>query len=94
MKKNVIPLVVIALVVAVLSTGIFYGLIVSRMDGSAPAAATLRFIAAVELEKGRVLKPGDFQLGPAADPGSPSPAPGSPSGTCARDGRAGPRAPR
>ncbi len=74
MKKNVIPLVVIALVVAVLSTGIFYGLIVSRMDGSAPAAATLRFIAAVELEKGRVLKPGDFQLGPAADPGSPSPA--------------------
>ncbi len=38
MKKNVIPLVIIAMVVAVLSTGVFYGLVVSRMDGSAPAA--------------------------------------------------------
>lgn len=39
MKKNVIPLVIIAMVVAVLSTGIFYGLVVSRMDGSAPPPA-------------------------------------------------------
>jgi len=37
MKKNVIPLVIIAMVVAVLSTGVFYGLVVSRMDASAPA---------------------------------------------------------
>lgn len=74
MKKNVVPLVVIALVVAVLSTGVFYGLIVSRMDGSSPAAATLRFVAAADLEKGKVLKAEDFRLGPAADPGMPSPA--------------------
>ena len=74
MKKNVIPLVVIALVVAVLSTGVFYGLIVSRMDGSSPAATTMRFIAAAELEKGHVLKAEDFRLGAAPDPGSPSPA--------------------
>lgn len=74
MKKNVIPLVVIALVVAVLSTGVFYGLIVSRMDGSTPAASTLRFIAAAELAKGHVLKAEDFRLGAAPDPGSPSPA--------------------
>lgn len=38
MKKNVIPLVIIAMVVAVLSTGVFYGLVVSRMDGSATPA--------------------------------------------------------
>ncbi|MCX6612899.1 MAG: Flp pilus assembly protein CpaB, partial [Acidobacteria bacterium] len=74
MKKNVVPLVVIALVVAVLSTGIFYGLIVSRMDGSSSSAASLRFVSAHGLEKGRVLKAGDFQLVASADPGEPVPA--------------------
>ncbi len=74
MKKNVIPLVVIALVVAVLSTGIFYGLIVSRMDGSSSTAANLRFVSVNVLEKGHVLKAEDFRLVASADPGLPVPA--------------------
>ncbi len=61
MKKNVFPLVVIALVVAVLSTGIFYGLIVSRMDGSAKSTPLRRPVAATSLEKGHVLKANDLR---------------------------------
>ena len=74
MKKNVIPLVIIALVVAVASTGVFYGLIVSRMDGSSGGALQPRLVAASPLEKGRVLQAGDFKLMPAADPGVPAPS--------------------
>jgi Flp pilus assembly protein CpaB len=74
MKKNVVPLVVIALVVAVLSTGIFYGLIVSRMDGSSTTSNSLRFVSVNGLEKGQVLKASDFQLVASADPGMPVPA--------------------
>ena len=73
MKKNVLPLVVIALVVAVISTGIFYGLIVSRMDGSAKAASTLRYVAVKDLDKGHVIRPEDFRLTSAPDPGAPAP---------------------
>jgi Flp pilus assembly protein CpaB len=62
MKKNLIPLVIIALVVAVVSTGIFYGLIVSRMDGSPKVAMVPRYVAAAALEKGHVLKTQDFRL--------------------------------
>jgi Flp pilus assembly protein CpaB len=73
LKKNVLPLVVIALVVAVLSTGIFYGLIVSRMDGSSRSGSSLRYVATRDLEKGQVVTGDDFRLAPAADPGSPAP---------------------
>lgn len=74
MKKNVLPLIVIALVVAVASTGIFYGLIVSRMDGSATPAPTPRLVSALALEKGHLVKESDFKLAPAPDPGVPAPA--------------------
>ncbi|WP_031494930.1 Flp pilus assembly protein CpaB [Bryobacter aggregatus] len=74
MKKNVLPLVIIALVIAVVSTGIFYGLIVSRMDGSARTASTLRYVAVKDLEKGHVVKAEDFRLSAAPDPGSPAPS--------------------
>lgn len=73
MKKNVIPLVAIALVVAVVSTGIFYGLIVSRMDGSSKQAAQPRFVAARQMEKGHLVRAEDFQLVAAPDPGVPTP---------------------
>jgi pilus assembly protein CpaB len=73
MKKNVLPLVVIALVVAVLSTGVFYGLIVSRMDGSAKTGSAPRYIALAALAPGQVLKPSDYQLSNVEDPGYPSP---------------------
>jgi Flp pilus assembly protein CpaB len=74
LKKNVLPLVIIALVVAVVSTGIFYGLIVSRMDGSARAANSLRYVAVRDLDRGRVLAAEDFRLANAPDPGAPAPS--------------------
>ena len=73
MKKNILPLVIIAMVVAVISTGIFYGLIVSRMDGSPKASATLRYVSTKDLEKGHVIVADDFRLSAAPDPGAPAP---------------------
>ncbi|MBM3761262.1 MAG: Flp pilus assembly protein CpaB [Acidobacteria bacterium] len=73
MKKNVIPLVAIALVVAVASTGIFYGLIVSRMDGSSNQSAQTRFITSKPSEKGHLIAADDFRLMAAPDPGAPTP---------------------
>ncbi len=74
MKRNVIPLVVIALVVAILSTGVFYGLIVSRMDGSPAVAKKPYFVASHGLEAGRVLRADDLKLTTGPDPGGPGPA--------------------
>ncbi len=70
MKKNVVPLVIIALVVAVAATGIFYGLIVSRMDAHA-AAPSLRPVASAALEKGKKIEAPDFRMAEAssAEPG-------------------------
>jgi Flp pilus assembly protein CpaB len=62
MKKNVVPLVIIALVVAVAATGIFYGLIVSRMDARTAATATTRPVAKATFEAGHVVQGGDFQF--------------------------------
>lgn len=61
MKKNVVPLVIIALVVAVAATGIFYGLIVSRMDAKT-AAPSLRPVAVAALEKGKTIEASDFRM--------------------------------
>lgn len=79
MKKNIVPLVVIALVVAVAATAIFYGLIVSRMDakgtslpgGSAEAAgpAQPRLVANGNFDKGHVLGAGDVR--PVSAPNAP-----------------------
>ncbi len=60
-KKNVVPLVIIALVVAVAATGIFYGLIVSRMEANT-AVPALRPVAASSLEKGRTVQAADFRM--------------------------------
>lgn len=65
MKKNVVPLVIIALVVAVAATGIFYGLIVSRMDAKT-ATPVLRPVAAAAFEKGRTIEAADFRMAEAA----------------------------
>jgi len=73
MKKNIIPLVVIALVVAVASTGIFYGLIVSRMDGSSGQRVKPRFVTVRALEAGHVLRAEDYRLVATPDPGVPTP---------------------
>lgn len=60
-KKNVVPLVIIALVVAVAATGIFYGLIVSRMEANT-AVPALRPVAVSSLEKGHTVQAADFRL--------------------------------
>lgn len=73
MKKNVIPLVVIALVVAVASTGVFYGLIVSRMDGSASKGPEMRLVTTKALEKGHKVVAEDFQLAAASEAAGPGP---------------------
>ncbi len=74
MKKNVIPLIVIALVVAVASTGVFYGLIVSRMDGSTSRPPIPRLVSAKALEAGHALEAADFRMDLVADPGVAGPA--------------------
>jgi Flp pilus assembly protein CpaB len=73
MRKNVIPLVVIALVVAVASTGIFYGLIVSRMDGSARKTMLPRLVSVKALEKGHLVEPSDLKLTTVEDTGVAGP---------------------
>jgi Flp pilus assembly protein CpaB len=61
LKKNVVPLVIIALVVAIAATGIFYGLIVSRMDAKSSAPA-LRPVAVSAMEKGKTIEASDFRM--------------------------------
>jgi Flp pilus assembly protein CpaB len=73
MRKNVVPLVIIALVVAVASTFIFYGLIVSRMDGSTATATAPHLVAARTLERGQVVKADDLQVATMPDPKVPAP---------------------
>jgi Flp pilus assembly protein CpaB len=69
MKKNFVPLVVIALVVAVAATAIFYGLIVSRMNASTSADVRKepRLVANGNFDKGHVVGPGDFRVVEAAN---------------------------
>lgn len=71
MKKNIIPLVIIALVVAVLSTGVFYGLIAGRMDGSPSASTRVGVVANRGLDAGRALQAEDLRLTQIPDPGAP-----------------------
>jgi pilus assembly protein CpaB len=61
MKKNLVPLLGIAFVVAILSTGIFYGLFVGRLK-SATAPGQSILVAAHTLERGAVLQAADVKL--------------------------------
>jgi pilus assembly protein CpaB len=73
MKKNLGPLLGIALVVAILSTGLFYGLFAGRLREAGKAAARASMVvAARKLHRGTVLKAADLKLAPAAvlPPGS------------------------
>ncbi len=63
MKKNLAPLVGIAFVVAIISTGIFYGLFVKPMGAgqSGPAPAVV-VVAARDLPRGSTVAPADVKL--------------------------------
>ena len=56
MKKNLLPLLGIAFVVAIIATGIFYGLIVGRLRSSQGRPQPGVVVAARSLERGTVLE--------------------------------------
>ena len=63
MKKNMVPLLGIAFVVAVISTGVFYGLFAGRLHSKpADLAGQDIVVAARALERGTVLKAADLHV--------------------------------
>ncbi len=65
MKKNLVTLLGIALVAAILSTGIFYGLFVSKLrrTSNGPAGPSV-LVAAKDLERGTTVGEADVKLAP------------------------------
>ena len=65
MKRNLVPLLGIAFVVAVATTGIFYGLFVGRLrDSEASAAKRTIVVAARPIDRGRQVGAADLKLSP------------------------------
>jgi pilus assembly protein CpaB len=63
MKRNVVPLLAIAFVVAAISTGVFYGLFAGRLRGASIDLPQRNLVvAAHDLERGAVLKPDDLRV--------------------------------
>jgi Flp pilus assembly protein CpaB len=62
MKRNLVPLLVIAFVVAIISTGIFYGLFVARLRSGASTTGKSIVVAARNLDRGAVLQAADVKL--------------------------------
>jgi len=63
MKKNMVPLLAIAFVVAIISTGVFYGLFAGRLRSNAPDLIPQRVVVASRnLEQGTVLQPEDVAI--------------------------------
>ncbi len=71
MKRNLVPLLGIAFVVAVASTGIFYGLFVGKLKSSAPVATSNLVVAARALKAGTVLASEDLKAVPWAGEKTP-----------------------
>ena len=64
MKRNMVPLLGIAFVVAIAATGIFYGLFVGKIRAASDSQNQLLVAAAKNLERGSVIKPADVKLIP------------------------------
>jgi len=64
MKRNLVPLLGIAFAVAIVSTGIFYGLFAGRLKGGSSAPAQSIVVAAKRLERGATLQAADVKLIP------------------------------
>lgn len=63
MKRNIIPLLGIAFVVAVLSTGVFYGLFAGKLRSTTSELPGQPIVvAARDLDRGTVLKPDDLRV--------------------------------
>jgi Flp pilus assembly protein CpaB len=62
MKRNIVPLLGIAFVVAIVSTGVFYGLFAGKLrSSSSDTTGQSIVVAARDLERGAVVKPGDVR---------------------------------
>ncbi|MBK9166141.1 MAG: Flp pilus assembly protein CpaB [Bryobacterales bacterium] len=64
MKKNLVPLLGIAFVVAIVATGVFYGLFVSRIENASARRGPSVVVAARNLDRGAVLDQEDLRLVP------------------------------
>ena len=63
MKRNMVPLLGIAFVVAIISTGVFYGLFAGKLRSSSTEVANQSIIvAARDLGRGTVLQPADLRV--------------------------------
>ncbi len=63
MKRNIVPLLGIAVVVAILSTGVFYGLFAGKLrSASAETSGQAIVVAARDLDRGTVLQASDLKL--------------------------------
>lgn len=62
MKKNMVPLLGIAFVVAIISTGVFYGLFAGKLHSSTEVPGRPIVVAARDLDRGTVLQPGDLRV--------------------------------
>jgi len=62
MKRNIVPLLGIAFVVAIVSTGVFYGLFAGKLkSASSETTGQSIVVAARDLERGTVVKPEDLR---------------------------------
>jgi Flp pilus assembly protein CpaB len=62
MKRNMVPLLGIAFVVAIISTGVFYGLFAGKLRSSADLPGHAIVVAARDLDRGTVLQPSDLRV--------------------------------
>jgi Flp pilus assembly protein CpaB len=63
MKRNILPLLGIAFVVAIISTGVFYGLFAGRMrSASSEGAGQSIVVAAKNLDRGAVVQASDLRV--------------------------------
>ncbi len=66
MKRNMVPLLGIAFVVAIISTGIFYGLFAGKLRSSSDLPGHSIVVAARDLERGTVIQASDLRISEAA----------------------------
>src|SRR4051812_37537772 len=72
MKKNLVPLLGIAFVVAIVSTGIFYGLFVGKLKNASSTTGPSIVVAAHTLDRGAALKAADVKLAAWGMPTAPT----------------------
>src|SRR5579863_1867285 len=62
MKRNMVPLLGIAFVVAIISTGVFYGLFAGKLRSSSDLPGHAIVVAARDLDRGTVIQPSDLRV--------------------------------